>query len=95
VIPEYGHCWLGQAKPSVFTRLGAPRRLFISRQGRPGEGVGPTTDEWALKRLQAGQLSGVRGGAGDVGLWYAWPLLLSGKAKDGASKDAKAAPDRV
>jgi hypothetical protein len=56
-------------------------------------GAGPTTDEWAQERRQAGQSSGVRGGAGDVGLWYAWPLLLGGKAEDGASADAKAAPD--
>jgi len=31
---------------------------------------------------------------GDVGLWSAWPFLLSGKAEDGAKKDAKAAPVR-
>jgi RNA recognition motif-containing protein len=42
VIPEYGHRWLGQAKPSVFTRFGAPRRLLTSRQGRTGRGAGPT-----------------------------------------------------
>jgi len=33
-MPEERHFRLGQAKPSVFTRLGAPRRLFTSGQGR-------------------------------------------------------------
>jgi len=33
-MPKEGHFGLGQAKPSVFTRLGAPRWLFTSRQGR-------------------------------------------------------------
>ena len=34
---------LGQAKPSVFTRLGAPRRLLTSRQGRTGSRRWPST----------------------------------------------------
>src|SRR5947208_227730 len=33
-MPKEGQFGLGQAKPSVFTRLGAPRWLFTSRQGR-------------------------------------------------------------
>ncbi len=33
-MPKDGHFWLGQANPSVFTRLGAPRRLLTSQQGR-------------------------------------------------------------
>jgi hypothetical protein len=52
---------LGQAKPSVFTRLGAPRRLFTSHQGRTGRGDGPPPDEGTQERRQAGQSSGVRG----------------------------------
>ena len=58
VIPEYWHCWLGQAKPSVFIRLGAPRRLFTSLQGRTGVEAGLTPEE---ERRQMGQSSGVRG----------------------------------
>jgi hypothetical protein len=58
VIPKYGHCCLGQAKPAVGIRLGAPRRLFTSRQGRTGAGAGLTPEE---KRRQRGQSSGVRG----------------------------------
>jgi hypothetical protein len=61
MIPEYGRCWLGQAKPSVFTRLGALRRLFTSRQGRTGVGAGLTPDEGVQERRQAGQSRGVRG----------------------------------
>jgi hypothetical protein len=87
-MPKDRHCRLGQTKPSVFTRLGAPRRLFISRQGRTGAGAGPTTDEEPQVRRQAGQSSGVRGGAGGVGLWCVWPLLLNGKAEDRARKDS-------
>src|SRR6266852_4516613 len=58
-MPEYGHWWLGQAKPSVFTRFGAPRRLFPSRQGRAGASSPP--DEGVEARRQAGQSSGQRG----------------------------------
>ncbi len=61
VIPKYAHCWLGQAKPEVRMRLGAPRRLFTSLQGRTGVGAGSTTDEAVEARRQAGQSSGVRG----------------------------------
>jgi hypothetical protein len=57
VIPKYEHCCFGQAKPSVFTRLGAPRRLFTSLQGRTGAEAGLTLEE----RRQMGQSSGVRG----------------------------------
>src|SRR5260370_29260134 len=56
-MPKYGHCWFGQAKPSVCIRLGAPRRLFTSLQGRTGVGSGSTTDEWAPERRQSGQSS--------------------------------------
>jgi hypothetical protein len=51
-MPEYGHWWLGQAKPSVFTRFGAPRRLFTSPQGRTGRGADPTPDERVQERRQ-------------------------------------------
>jgi hypothetical protein len=60
-MPEDGHWWFGQAKPWVFTRLGAPRQLFISLQGRTGAGAGPTTDEKVEERRQAGQSRGERG----------------------------------
>ena len=58
MIPEYGHFWFGQAKPSVCIRLGAPRRLFTSHQGRTGAGAGLTPEQ---ERRQMGQSSGVRG----------------------------------
>ena len=61
VIPKYRHWGLGQAKPSVFTRLGAPRRLLISHQGRTGADAGSTPDEAMEARRQAGQSSGERG----------------------------------
>src|SRR6266436_9637848 len=61
VIPKYEHCRLGQAKPSVCIRLGAPRRLLTSRQGRTGAGAGSTPDEAVETRRQAGQSSGQRG----------------------------------
>src|SRR5437868_10268267 len=61
VMPKDAHCWLGQAKPSVFTRLGAPRRLFTSRQGRTGAGANPPPDEAVEARRQAGQSCGERG----------------------------------
>jgi len=61
-MPKEGHFGLGQAKPSVFTRLGAPRRLFTSRQGRdirrpsPRRGSGGETtggaSVWAAGREQ-------------------------------------------
>src|SRR6266566_444086 len=60
-MPQYGHRGLGQASPSVFTRLGAPRRLFTSRQGRTGRGAGSPPDEGVEARRQAGQSSGQRG----------------------------------
>src|SRR5258708_93485 len=58
-MPNKGHFWLGQAKPAVLMRLGAPRRLFTSRQGRAGAGSPP--DEGVEARRQAGQSSGERG----------------------------------
>src|SRR2546423_914708 len=61
VIPQYAHCWLEQAKPSVFTRLGAPRRLFTSHQGRTGAGANPPPDEAVEPRRQAGQSCGEQG----------------------------------
>src|SRR5215469_12879763 len=61
VLPKYGHCRLGQAKPAVFTRLGALRRLLTSLQGRTGVGAGSTTDEAVEASRQAGQSSGQRG----------------------------------
>jgi len=45
-------------------------------------------------RRQAEQSSGVRGGAGDGAQGCVSSLLVSGKAEDGASKDARAAPNR-
>src|SRR5215470_11086943 len=61
VIPKYAHCWLGQEKPAVCIRLGAPRRLFTSDQGRTGRGTGPPPNEGVEPRRQAGQSSGQRG----------------------------------
>jgi hypothetical protein len=61
VIPQYEHCRFGQTNPSVFMRLGAPRRLLTSRQGRTGRGDGPAPDEEVEARRQAGQLPGQRG----------------------------------
>ena len=56
-----GAAGLGQAKPCVAMRLGAPRRLLHARHGRIGGteavGVGGT----ALCRRQAGQSLRVRG----------------------------------
>src|SRR5215469_7659934 len=93
-IPEYGHVGLGQAKPSVFTRFGAPRRLFTSRQGRTGADAGSTPDEAVEARRQAGQSSGERGDAADGAAWCAWLLLVRRKAEKGTSQDAKTAPGR-
>jgi hypothetical protein len=42
-------------------RLGAPRRLLTSRQGRTAAGAGFTPDELALERRRVGQSSGERG----------------------------------
>jgi hypothetical protein len=95
VIPEYGHFWLGQAKSSVFTRFGAPRRLLTSRQGRTGGGTGSTADERVQERRQAGQSRGVRGGAEVGGLRSATPLLSSEETHDGSRTDDKAVPSRV
>src|SRR5260221_4454770 len=50
-------------------RLGAPRRLFTSRQGRTGAGAEPPPDEDVEPRRQAGQSSGVR----DFRRW--WSVL--------------------
>jgi hypothetical protein len=60
-MPTYRHGGFGQAKPSVFTRLGAPRRLVTSHQGRTDTGVGPPLDVEVEPRRQAGQSSGLRG----------------------------------
>jgi hypothetical protein len=61
VMPKSGHGWCGQAKPAVLTRLGAPRRLVTSGQGRTGAGADPPPDEGVEARRQEGQSSGVRG----------------------------------
>ena len=58
---KYRHFWFGQAKPSVSIRLGAPRRLFTSHQGRSGSDTVPPPNEGREPRRQAGQSSGVRG----------------------------------
>jgi hypothetical protein len=58
---------LGQAKPSVFTRFGAPRRLLTSRQGRTGAGAGLTHEE-VEERRQTGQCE-PRGSS--LKAWYA------------------------
>jgi len=60
-MPKYGHWRLGQAKPWVSSRLGAPRRLLTSRQGRTAGGAGSTSDEGVQERRQAGQSCGERG----------------------------------
>ena len=95
VMPKYAHCWLGQAKPSVFTCFGAPRRLFTSPQGRTGAEAGLTLGEGVQARRKAGQSSGVRGDAADGGACYVWPRLVRRKAEEGASKDARASPERA
>ena len=79
VMPKYGHCCLGQAKPAVFTRLGAPRRLLTSRQGRTGAGTGPPPDEGGEARRQVGQSRGVRG------LRRRWAILAAGNEVHGKS----------
>src|SRR5438067_858621 len=61
-MPKDRSFWLGQAKPSVLTRLGAPRPLLTSRQGCTGAGAGPSADAEVEARRQAEQSSGVRGG---------------------------------
>ena len=61
VFPKYGHSWLGQAKPWVFIRFGALRRLLISHQGRTGRDAGSPTAEMGEERRQAGQSCGERG----------------------------------
>jgi hypothetical protein len=60
-MPKYRPFWLGQAYPSVLTRLGAPRRLLTSRHGRTGAGAGPPADAGVEASRQAEQASGVRG----------------------------------
>jgi len=52
---------LGHAKPAVSIRLGAPRRLFSSRQGVTGGCSGVVGVEVATNWRQARQASGVRG----------------------------------
>jgi len=61
VMPKYEHCWLGQAKPSVFTCFGAPRRLLTSRQGRTSVGAGLTPDEGGAAEATSGAIK-----------WSAW-----------------------
>jgi hypothetical protein len=79
VMAKYRHCWLGQAKPEVCIRLGAPRRLFTSRQGRTGKGAGSPPDKGVGARRQAGQSRGVRGLRRRwVMEWMALPLELEG-----------------
>ena len=45
----------------MLIRLGAPRRLFTSHQGRTGADAGPPPNERVEARRQAGQSSGLRG----------------------------------
>jgi hypothetical protein len=52
---------MGQAKPCVGIRLGAPRRLLISRQGRTGTRTGAGRVGYGTDGQQAGQSRGVRG----------------------------------
>jgi len=94
-MPEEGHFRLGQAKPSVFTRFGAPRRLFTSCQGCTDAGAGFTTDERVQQRRQAGQSRGERGGAGDGGPGCVWLQLPIGQDHDGESFGNKAVPERA
>jgi len=61
VLPKYVHCRLGQAKPSVGIRFGAPRQLFTSHQGRTGAGTGPAPNQPVEACRQTGQSSGERG----------------------------------
>ena len=59
--PEVQALRVGAANPSVSMRLGAPRRLLTSLQGRTGAGAGCALDEAGEASRQAGQSSGVRG----------------------------------
>src|SRR5215469_13289537 len=94
-MPKYRHFWLGQAYPSVLTRLGAPRRLLTSRQGRTGPGAGPPPDEAVESRRQAGQSSGQRGDAADGGSQDALLQLLRKEALDGAKNGEQAMPGKA
>ena len=71
-LPGQFPCFRSNSYPSVqnwstlqlnyqLTRLGAPRRLLTSRQGRTGAGAGPTADAGVEARRQAEQSSGGRG----------------------------------
>jgi hypothetical protein len=81
----------GQAKPSVLTRFGAPRRLVTSHQGRTG--AGSPAEEAGEARRQAGPSSGERGGAAEGGACCAWPHHWR-KAEEGTSQAARASPER-
>src|SRR5207245_1762775 len=94
VIPKYMHCWLGQAKPSVCIRFGAPRRLLISHQGRTGVAAGPAPNAEVEARRQAGQSSG-SGASADGGACCVWPRLVRRKAEVGTSPEAEAARERA
>ncbi len=52
---------MGQAKPCVGIRLGAPRRLLISHQGRTGARTGAGRVGYGVGGQQAGQSRGIRG----------------------------------
>ena len=93
VMSKYRHCEFGQANPSVGIRLGAPRRLFTSHQGRTG--AGPAAGEAGEARRQAGQSCGQRGDAADGGACCpACQLLWTQQDRDEACTDAKATPER-
>jgi len=59
--PVVGALLVRRANPSVFTRLGAPRRLFTSLHRRTGAGAGPPPSEAVEARQHAGQSSCERG----------------------------------
>ena len=95
MLPKYGHCGFGQAKPSVSMRLGAPRRLFTSLQGRDFRGHCPSTRQrsgaettggaivWGA-RLEKTVEPGARSSCFEVGRLEREPAMTP---KPGQSKD--------
>jgi hypothetical protein len=67
--------------------LGGSPSAFHLRPRTYGQRRWPTT-----QRGSGGETIG--GAAADGGVWYAWPLLVNGKAEDATSQDTKAAPEK-
>jgi len=70
-------------------RLGAPRRLLTSLQGRTGGGDGPAPAETGEKGNRRGSRAGSEV-SGDDGSRDALLQLLSREGRDGAKKGEKA-----